>query len=176
MILETDRLVLRPWEEADAPTLYEYAKDPLVGPAAGWAAHTSVENSREIIKNVLSAPDTFALVLKERADDTVGSVGIFPSEYGAAKGESEIGYWLGHPYWGRALIPEAVRELLRVCFSERGENRVWCAHFAGNEKSKRVIEKCGFSYVGRGEETSWPDGSRHISLYYAITKEEWEAV
>lgn len=175
MRLETEHLFLRPWQESDAQTLYEYAKDPLVGPAAGWNAHTSVENSREIIKNVLSAPDTFAVVLKDRPDDTVGSVGIFSTEIEAGKGESEIGYWLGRPYWGRGLIPEAVRELLRVCFAERGEERVWCGHFEGNEKSKRVIEKCGFHFVCRN---TWRDqaGIDHANRCYAITREEWEAL
>ena len=52
LIFETDRLILRPWEETDAESLYEYAKDERVGPIAGWPPHTSVENSREIIKTV----------------------------------------------------------------------------------------------------------------------------
>ena len=59
----TDRLLLRPWTEADAEDLYRYAKDPQVGPAAGWPVHTSVENSREIIKNVLLEPGTYAVCL-----------------------------------------------------------------------------------------------------------------
>ena len=49
MTLETERLILRPWEEADAEACYRYAKDPRVGPMAGWPVHTSVENSRQII-------------------------------------------------------------------------------------------------------------------------------
>ena len=65
MTLETERLVLRPWEERDANDLFQYASHPEVGPNAGWPVHTSVENSREIIKSVLSAPETYAIVLKE---------------------------------------------------------------------------------------------------------------
>ena len=80
MTLETKRLLLRPWEESDAESCYRYASDPLVGPAAGWPAHTSVENSREIIRTVLSEPDTFAVILKERPDEPVGSIGVFPTE------------------------------------------------------------------------------------------------
>ena len=57
MILQTERLILRPWCEDDAKDLYRYASDPEVGPPAGWPPHTSVENSREIIQTVLSAPD-----------------------------------------------------------------------------------------------------------------------
>lgn len=67
MILETKRLILRPWEESDAENLFKYASHPDVGPIAGWAVHTSVENSREIIRRVLSAPETYAVVLKNQA-------------------------------------------------------------------------------------------------------------
>ena len=56
MILQTKRLILRPWCEDDAQALYQYASDPEIGPAAGWPPHTSVEDSREIIRTVLSAP------------------------------------------------------------------------------------------------------------------------
>ena len=62
MTLETTRLILRPWNESDAESLYKYASDPTVGPAAGWPPHTSVENSREIIRDVLSAPETYAVI------------------------------------------------------------------------------------------------------------------
>ena len=48
-MIETERLILRPWQESDAEELYAYASDPAVGPPAGWPPHTSVENSREII-------------------------------------------------------------------------------------------------------------------------------
>ena len=63
MTLETERLILRPWKEDDAESLYKYAKNPEVGPIAGWPVHTSVENSREIIKSVLAADEIY---LKKR--------------------------------------------------------------------------------------------------------------
>ena len=60
-ILMTSRLLLRPFEEKDAAELYDYARDPRVGPIAGWPPHTSVENSLEIIRTVFSAPNVFAV-------------------------------------------------------------------------------------------------------------------
>ena len=63
--LETKRLLLRLWEEADAESLYRYAKNPAVGPIAGWPSHTSVDHSREIIRDVLSVPETYAVVRTE---------------------------------------------------------------------------------------------------------------
>ena len=65
MILETERLILRPWEETDAEECYKYAKDPRVGPIAGWPVHTSEEDSRQVIRDVLMVPETYAIVLKE---------------------------------------------------------------------------------------------------------------
>ncbi len=64
MGMETERLILRPWRESDAEALYDYARDERVGPIAGWPVHTSVENSREIIRDVLSAEETYAVVLR----------------------------------------------------------------------------------------------------------------
>lgn len=120
MILETERLILRPWEETDAEDLYKYASHPEVGPIAGWAIHTSVDNSRQIICDVLSAPETYAVVLKE-VDHPVGSIGLMlgkASNIGIPDTEGEIGYWIGVPYWGQGLIPEAVREIMRYGFND----------------------------------------------------------
>ena len=106
--LETSRLILRPWCDSDAQALYRWARDPEVGPSAGWAPHTSVENSREIIRTVLSEEGTFAVLLKGGDGGPIGSVGVFPTAIPVGKGEPEIGYWIAHPYWGQGLVPEAV--------------------------------------------------------------------
>lgn len=131
MMVTTERLVLRPWREEDAESLYRYACDGQVGPAAGWKPHESVEESRRIIRTVLSQPDTLAVLLRERPEETIGSVGVFPTDAPDGKGEPEIGYWIGRPFWGQGFVPEAVRELLRWCFMERGAARVWCGHSRG---------------------------------------------
>ena len=85
MTLETKRLLLRPWREEDAPALFRYASDPQVGPRTGWKPHASVEESREIIRTVLSEPDTFAVILRETGEP-VGSVGVFPTALPEGKG------------------------------------------------------------------------------------------
>ena len=148
MELETKRLILRPWREADAEALYKYARDPRVGPAAGWPVHTSVENSREIIRTVLSEPETYAVVLKETGEP-VGSAGLMLPPDGNVRmqpGVGEIGYWIGVPYWGQGLIAEAVEALLDRGFRELGLHTIWCSHAAANDKSRRVQEKCGFRF------------------------------
>ncbi len=143
MTFETQRLILRPWCEDDAEDLYIYASDPAVGPPAGWPPHTSVENSREIIRTVLSAPETYAVCLKEDGKP-IGSIGFHRNDLAEQNDEYELGYWLGKPFWGQGLIPEASREMLRHAFEDLGMNRIWCGYYDGNIKSRRVMDKLGF--------------------------------
>ena len=156
-MLETPRLWLRPWQETDAQMLYEYAKDPRIGPMCGWEPHTSVDNSREIIRSILSAKGTYAVTPKA-IGHAVGSLGLMRKGEGSADigdTEAEIGYWIGVPFWGQGLIPEAVCEGLRVCFEEMGCTGVWCGYFDGNDRSRRVQEKCGFVYHHTEKDKLW---------------------
>lgn len=173
----TDRLILRPWETEDAENLFQYAKDPQVGPIAGWPVHTSVENSREIIHNVLAVPETYAVCLKED-NRAIGSIGLMIGDKsniaGLSDREAEIGYWIGVPFWGQGLIPEAVNCLMRYAFESLGMEKLWCGYFEGNEKSKRVQDKCGFRYVRTHKDKPWPLmndlRTEHITC---IAREEW---
>lgn len=148
MIIKTERLILRPWEESDAASLYKYAKDPQVGPSAGWPVHTSERDSLNIIRNVLSSEETYAVVLKN-SDEPIGSIGLMfgmKSSLNIEADEAELGYWIGSPFWGQGLIPEAAKELIARGFLDLGLNKIWCAYYIDNLKSKRVQEKCGFKY------------------------------
>ncbi len=176
MILETKRLILRPFEEADAESLFQYAKDERVGPIAGWYPHKSVKESLEIINNVLSLPETYAVCLKED-NKAIGSIGLMIGENSNLElkdGEGEIGYWIGVPFWGQGLIPEAVRVLIRHAFTNLKIKTLWCGYFEGNEKSKRCQEKCGFTYHHTNKNIYWKlmDDIRteHITR---LTKNEW---
>lgn len=147
-VLVTERLVLRPWEEADAEELYRYAKDPDIGPIAGWPPHESPEASRQAIRDFLSSPGTYAVVLRETGLP-IGSAGLIFGDGGTVAlphEQAEVGYWIGKPYWGQGLVPEAVRELERHAFADLGLEGLWCICDERNAKSKRVMEKCGFSY------------------------------
>lgn len=171
--IETERLILRPWRESDAESLYEYAKDKRVGPMAGWPVHKDLEDSLRVIREVLSQEGCLAVTIKGE-DRAVGSIGIFQhsnTNYGAG---TEIGYWIGVPFWGKGYIPEAVRAVMRHCFEERGDKTLWCGFYEGNDKSRRVIEKCGFTYTySEMSDVSLMNETRREYLY-SITLEDWE--
>ena len=178
-MIETDRLILRPWREDDAEALFRYASDPDIGPIAGWPPHTSVENSLEIIRTVFSAPETYAVVLKD-TDEPVGSCGImFSNSLHSAEmqlNEAEIGYWIGKPHWGQGLIPEAVEALLSRCFNDLYLDAVWCGYYDGNIKSKRVCEKSGFKFHHSNNDIVSPLGDKRTEHFCIMTIEDYHAL
>ncbi len=175
-MIETKRLILRPWSEMDAEALYKYAKDPDIGPIAGWQPHTSIENSLEVIRTIFSAPETYAVVLKE-TDEPIGCCGIMLGNSlhtaDLEPQEAEIGYWIGKPHWGHGLTPEAVKVLLARCFKELNLSAVWCGYYDGNIKSKRVCEKCGFKFHHTNQDIESPLGDKRTEHFYQMTKEEF---
>lgn len=177
MVLRTDRLTLRPWELGDAPALYKYASDERVGTAAGWPPHESVEESAEIIRTVFSNEGVFALTLKD-SDEAIGCAGFQVGEasnFPLGEAEAEIGYWIGVPFWGRGLVPEAVRELARHGFEELGYKTLWCGYFDGNNQSKRAQEKCGFKFVRTDYVTDEVSGEKRLVNVSRLTRDEWAA-
>lgn len=153
ILLETDRLVLRPWRKSDLEDFFEYASVDGVGQMAGWNPHKSREESREILGRFIGGKKTFALELKENGK-VIGSLGLetldenpdIPKELQGR----EIGYVLSKAYWGRGLMPEAVRAVIDYCFRELKFDYLTCGHFVSNRQSCRVIEKCGFRYLSDG--------------------------
>lgn len=173
MILETERLILRPWSEDDAEECYKYASDDRVGPICGWNVHKSVEESREIIKNILMVDNTFAIVLKE-TNSVIGSVGIMKTDLATKENEYEIGYWLGVPYWGKGLMTETVKEIIRYTFEDLGAEIIWCGYYEGNERSERVQKKCGFRFMHKTEHLYVKQMDEYRTGYAnRLLREEW---
>lgn len=150
-ILETTRLVLRPWRESDAGTLFKYASDPDVGPRAGWPPHKSVEESLDVIRNVFSGEGMWAVELRETSE-AIGCVGYLPascSNLDIEENHCEIGYWLAKPYWGKGICTEAMQAVVNYCFNVKGFSVLWGDFFPENPASGRVMEKIGFVDTGR---------------------------
>ncbi len=149
VVLKTDRLTLRPWRESDLSDFYEYARVDGVGQMAGWTPHRNMEESREILSRFMEGKRTFAI---EHQGKVIGSLGV---EYYREKNHPELdglqgrelGYVLSKDYWGRGLVPEAVRAVCRWLFEDEKLDFIIVGHFDWNGQSKRVAQKCGFQYV-----------------------------
>ena len=150
--IETDRLILRAWQETDLSDFYEYARVDGVGQMAGWEPHASPEVSRKILEKFIQGKKTFALELKGNGK-VIGSLGLEAGRQTLGVPETfqgrEIGYVLSKAYWGRGLMPEAVKAVIDYCFRELDFDFLTCGHFLRNAQSRRVIEKCGFQFLGQ---------------------------
>lgn len=167
--IETPRLILRPWTEADLNDLYEYASVDGVGEMAGWSHHESIEISRQILDSFIRHKKTFALELKE-SGKVIGSLGLEEMTPDPMTGDyygREIGYVLSKEYWGRGLMPEAVKAVIDYCFHTLDFDYLTCGHFARNDRSRRVIEKNGFCFFGETEYETRYDTVEH-SLNYIL--------
>ena len=171
--IETKRLVLRPFGQADLVDFNAYAKIPGVGERAGWHHHRSMEESAEILSSFLESKSNFALYHK--ADKKVmGSLGLHAGwtsrneNYKHLKAK-EIGYVIAKDYWGMGLATEAVMAVINYGFEALGIEAFGIAHFAENAASRRVAQKCGFTYIETGKFYSKQlnkhyDDIRHILL------------
>lgn len=175
-ILRTERLILRPWEISDAKDLFKGASDENVGPIAGWPPHKSIEESRDVIKKVLCGKECYA-VCDKKSGAAIGCIELKlngHTDMTNRDDECEMGFWISKNYWGRGLIPEAARELLRRAFEDLGMRTVWCGYYDGNEKSKRAQEKIGFAFHHTCEEVEVPLlGETRIEHRNYMTREMW---
>ena len=135
--LQTPRLLLRPWAEQDVPAMYEYAKDPRVGPNAGWRPHKTPEDTRMAIRGYMTDTrcDARAVVLAEEGK-VIGGIGLHkrsPRKPRWGRDEREVGYVLNPAYWGNGYIPEAVDAVVYHALFEMGVDVVWCGHYDFND-------------------------------------------
>ena len=128
--IETPRLILRPWRENDLSDFNEYASVDGVGQMAGWLPHKSMEESKMILDMFMADKKTLALELKENGK-VIGSIGLedidFPDDRGMQG--REVGYALSKTYWGKGLMPEAVKAVIDYCFEKLHYDWLTCGHF-----------------------------------------------
>ena len=129
----------------DAECLYHFAKNPNVGPIAGWPPHESVKDSLNIINTVFSKRETYAIV---KDDIPIGCVGLlFHPDTNHFWGEDacELGYWIAEEYWGNGYAAEASERLIQHTFDDLNIKTIYATYRIENDQSKRVLEKLGFN-------------------------------
>lgn len=148
-MLETKRLILRPFKASDLDDFYAYCKVPGVGEKAGWPHHKNKAESEEVLNQFIINKEIFAI--KHKADQKViGSLGLHAKPFDQDDEkyhQRELGYVLSKDYWNQGLMSEAVQTFIDYAFYVLNLDRISCAHFIGNDASKSIIKKMGFSFV-----------------------------
>lgn len=173
--LETNRLILRKLTLEDARDIFEYASDDETTQYMTWDTHSSTEDTKDYINFNLGRYEKdetgeWGIVLKE-SGKLIGALGF--SWYDMKNKRAEIGYVLSKKYWGKGIMPEAVRRLIKFAFEEMGLNRIECCHFTPNEKSGRVMQKAGMSYEGLARERFYAKEKYWDVKQYAIIYSDW---
>ena len=171
--LETERLVLSPWLRKDAQDLYAYAKNPNVGPHAGWKPHADVRESRRIIKTIFQPNQVWA-IRDAKTGKAIGSIGFEPDKYRPGVSSRELGYSLSVDCWGRGLMTEAAREVIRYGFEVMGLEMICICTGPDNKRSQSVIRKCGFTFEGTLRKAyKIYDGTLRDVLCHSLLREEY---
>ena len=158
-ILETHRLILRPYRMEDAEDMFEnWASDPEVTRFLTWPTHSSVEVSRHVLEAWIPHYEegnyfNWAIEWKE-SGRVIGNIAVVGLDQMAEA--ADIGYCLGRAWWGRGIMPEALRAVMDYLFSVVGVNRVAATHDSRNPNSGRVMDKAGMQMEGvlRGRNTN----------------------
>lgn len=174
--LETKRMILRKLRMEDVPDVHAYASDPEVSRHVAWDTHRSMEDSRTFVGSVIEQYNnglvsTWGIAEKE-SGRVIGTCGFV--YWNIDHGRSEIGYAIGRDYWGRGMMSEAARAMLKFGFGRMGLNRIEARCEVDNIASARVMEKIGMSYEGILREQMFVKGSYRDLKMYAILKREWD--
>ena len=174
--LETKRLILRRFTVRDADAMYtNWASDPEVTRYLTWPAHAGVETSRAVLADWTAAYAQescyqWAIVLKDRADEPIGSIGAVDVSDDIAA--VQIGYCLGRRWWHQGIMSEALGAVMDFFFDAVGCNRVAGRHDARNPHSGMVMQKCGMKYEGTQRSADRNNQGICDTSWYALLKDE----
>jgi len=181
LAIETARLRLRQFTERDVEDVWPVVSDPAFPSLMTWSAHTDrsetlgfIESGRQDV--IANTGVRWAI---EQAGKVVGSIGFHAICWQVRAlrlDRAELGFWLAPALWGQGLMTEAAHAVVRYGFETLGLHKILVSCLAQNAKSRRVIEKVAFRYVGRSEDDVWRDGAWHAHLRYELTAPEWPDV
>ncbi len=172
-VLETERLLLRGWMLDDLDDLCEYAQNVDVGVMQGWKPHESKEESLAALNSYIADDERWAIVLK-RNNKVIGSIKMSPDENRGRYYAKYVSYVLSADYWGKGYMTEALSRIIKYAFEEMKLDLLSAFHFPHNNRSKRVLERCGFQYettIKQGRKIY--TGQVFDTVCYAILAEEY---
>jgi len=170
MQLVLERCTIRPWRLVDAESLARHANNRKV-----WLVLRDLfpnpyttDDARKFLQHVVSdRPKTKFCIQVDGA--AAGAIGIRLGQ-DVHRHTASLGYWLGHDFWGRGIMTEAVAAFTDFCFENFPLRRIYAEVFANNPASARVLDKTGFALEGRLKNNVVKDGELLDSLLYAKTR------
>ena len=172
--INTERLILRKIRVSDAEDCYEYSKNPLVTRYLLWEPHTSIHNTRyclSYIERKYKRAEFYDWGI-EYNGKLIGTAGF--TSFDLNNNAAEIGYVLNPAFWGRGFAKEAVLAVIKFGFCQLGLERIYARFIDGNERSQRLLKKCGMLAEGIQRKAILAKGEYRDLVIYAITQENFE--
>lgn len=172
--IKTERLLIRPWDDLDADELFELAKEPEIGYWCGWEPHKSIRDSLFVLHNFLEVKNTFAICIKE-SGRIIGSISLsFEGESIKNDNECELGFWIGKEYQNNGYAFEAASKMIDDAFKTLGVDIILATYYENNYKSKRLLEKLGFSFTCSYDKTNLLDKkTKRICCVNTLMKDKY---
>lgn len=148
MILKTKRLTLRPITMEDSKAMYEYSKEPNVGPNAGWKPHESEEETKALLPIIFLEKEDVWGIVETKSNILIGSIGLIDDPKRENEKARMLGYAIGEAYWGKGYMSEAVQALVTYGFKELSLDLISAYCYPFNTRSQHVVEKAGLQYEG----------------------------
>lgn len=177
-IIETERLILRPFTEEDAEAMFRnWASDSEVTKYLTWPTHDSVEVSRFVLHDWIShyaEPGYYqwAIVPKDLVEP-IGSIAAVQVNDTAQW--VEIGYCIGKQWWHKGYVSEALKALIAFFFDEVGVGRIQARHDPRNPNSGAVMRKCGMVCEGTLRRADRNNQGICDVVVYSMLREEYDA-
>jgi ribosomal-protein-alanine N-acetyltransferase len=172
-VLETQRLQLLPYSDADMPELVSLIGAREVAAMTLRIPYPYTEQDAQQFLSRVKADDEVHFGVRLRTDGRlIGGVGL---RLNRQHQHAELGYWLGVPYWGKGYATEAAQEMVRHGFEDLGLHRIFASHFKGNLVSGRVLAKLRMRHEGCQREHLSKWGQFIDAELYGILRSEWEA-
>lgn len=172
--LETQRLNLRPLIMTDAEAMFAYTSVPESFQYLRRSAHTSVEEDRAFLRDVLEGyrrhrEFVWGICLRDM-NDPIGTCRLF--DFQPTEGRCEVSYLIHPAYQRHGIVSEAVGRLIRYAFEELNLKMVCARCAAENTGSERVMQKCGMTLEQKLPHCAELHGVWHDFLLYSIKRSE----
>jgi ribosomal-protein-alanine N-acetyltransferase len=176
-VLETERLLLRPFRAEDAPAAYRnWCSEDAVTRYLTWQTHADAGVTETLMTDWAAgyADPAFyqwAIELKSLGEP-IGSISVVHRD--EQVNAVSIGYCIGSCWWRQGITTEAFRAVIRYLFEEVGMNRVAARHDPNNPNSGRVMRKCGMIYEGTARSADRNNQGVCDAAHYAILHSDWK--
>ncbi len=173
--VETRRLLLRKLTLEDTADLFDYGSTQEVTRHVTWNPYEQMEDARGFITHVMAHYEAGKIApwaIEEKASGRmIGTIGF--GSWQELHNTAEIAYALSHQFWGKGLMPEAVRTVFHIGFEQLGFVRIEAQCLPENNASSRVMEKVGMTYEGTLRKKMFVKGKSRDLEMYSILREEF---